>query len=84
MTCAYAITRFKATGARATGVIAQEVLPHHPDMVHKDAAGMYLVDEPSPWKLVKTIQGSGLVIKQQAEIDALKATVKNLVQERTP
>jgi hypothetical protein len=46
----------KATGERKTGVIAQEMLPSHPDMVHVNAEGLYSVDEPNPWMMVKAIQ----------------------------
>jgi hypothetical protein len=62
----------KATGERKRGVIAQEVMLKHPEMVHENEEGTYLVDEPNPWNLVKAIQ------EQQAEIDELKQTLKQL------
>ena len=46
----------KSTGEKQTGVIAQEILPNHPDMVRANARGTYLVEQPNPWKLVKAIQ----------------------------
>ena len=46
----------KSTGERRTGVIAQELLPTHPDMVHEGRDGFYTVDAPNPWMLVKAIQ----------------------------
>jgi hypothetical protein len=46
----------RATGERRTGVIAQEMLKNHSDMVHMGPDGFYKVDEPDPWKLVKAIQ----------------------------
>src|SRR6266436_3874150 len=45
-----------ADGERRTGVIAQELLPSHPDMVRMGPNGFYTVDQPDPWKLVKAIQ----------------------------
>jgi hypothetical protein len=66
----------KATGERKTGVIAQEMLPNHPDMVHKNAEGLYSVDEPNPWKLVKTIQElNARLAKDEATIAADAATI---------
>ena len=46
----------RATGERRTGVIAQEMLPAHPDMVHMGPDNLYKVDEPNPWEFVKAIQ----------------------------
>jgi hypothetical protein len=46
----------KATGEHKTGVIAQEMLTTHPDMVHLGKDSFYTVDDPNPWKLVKAIQ----------------------------
>jgi Chaperone of endosialidase len=46
----------RATGERATGVIAQELIVSHPDMVHMTASGFYGVEAPNPWKLVKALQ----------------------------
>lgn len=62
----------RTTGERATGVIAQEMLRSHPDMVHKGADGFYTVDEPNLWKLVKAIQ------ELKAENDELRARVAAL------
>lgn len=65
----------KATGERKTGVVAQEVELKHPEMVHENAQGTYLVDEPNPWKLVRAIQ------EQQEEINELKKTIEQLRQQ---
>jgi hypothetical protein len=58
----------RATDERRTGVIAQEMLKAHPDMVHMGKDGFYTVDEPSPWKLVKAIQ------ELKADNDNLRAS----------
>jgi hypothetical protein len=72
----------KATSERKTGVVAQELLLKHPDMVHKDKAGLYSVDEPNPWMLVKTVQElHSLVLEQKEEINTLKQT---LTQRKQP
>ena len=74
----------KATGEHRTGVIAQEVMQGYPDMVHKDGkSGLYSVDEPNPWVLVKSIQELHTVIQaQQTEIDALKQEIAQIKQSR--
>ena len=46
----------KSDGSRQTGVIAQEMLKTHPEMVKTDADGFYMVDGPGVWKLVKAMQ----------------------------
>jgi Chaperone of endosialidase len=46
----------RATGENRTGVVAQELLTTHPEMVHMTANGFYAVDAPNPWKLVKAVQ----------------------------
>jgi Chaperone of endosialidase len=46
----------KATGESSTGVIAQEMLINHPEMVHANAEGFYGVDVPNPWKMIKALQ----------------------------
>lgn len=55
----------KATGERVQGVVAQEMLKHHEDMVHRQTGGNYGVDTPNPWIFVKAIQ------EQQWEIRLL-------------
>jgi hypothetical protein len=65
----------KASGQKRTGVIAQEMLGIHPDMVHRDTSGLYTVDEPNPWKLVKAAQ------EQQEEITGLQADNNKLQQQ---
>jgi Chaperone of endosialidase len=62
----------KSTGDRATGVIAQELKPSHPGMVHEGADGFYTVDAPNPWMLVKAIQ------ELKAENDELRARLTAL------
>ncbi|MDR3471244.1 MAG: tail fiber domain-containing protein [Devosia sp.] len=66
----------KSDNSRLTGVIAQEMLPIHPDMVHlgKDD-GIYTVDAPNPWKLVKAIQ------ELKADNDNLRQEVEKLKAE---
>jgi hypothetical protein len=63
----------RATGERKTGVIAQEMLARHPDMVHQGPDGFYKVDEPNPWKLVKAIQELEAANAQQAAEIAQRA-----------
>jgi hypothetical protein len=67
----------KATGERRTGVIAQEMMKVHPEMVRMGATGFYQVDVPDAWKLIKAIQelkaeNDDLVTRIGAEDDALK------------
>jgi hypothetical protein len=75
----------KSTGERRTGVIAQELMKTHPTMVHKDAKGLYSVDEPNPWVLVKAIQDlQGIVTAQQNQIEELKTLTGQLKAANTP
>lgn len=46
----------KVDNSRQTGVVAQELLKTHPEMVHTGPDGCYTVDEPNKWMLVKAIQ----------------------------
>jgi hypothetical protein len=46
----------KATGESSTGVIAQEMLVNHPDMVRANSEGFYGVEVPNPWKMIKALQ----------------------------
>jgi hypothetical protein len=77
--------RLKADGKDGpvnTGVIAQEVLKIHPDLIQKDTDGMYMVKEPGTWRLVKVIQeltaaNNNLKADQdrlRADFEAYKAT----------
>jgi hypothetical protein len=68
----------KATGERRTGVIAQEMMKVHPEMVRMGSTGFYQVDVPDAWKLIKAIQelkaeNDDLVNRIGAEDNALKA-----------
>lgn len=45
-----------STGERMQGVVAQEMLTTHADMVHIADNGLYAVDQPNPWVVVKAIQ----------------------------
>ncbi len=56
-----------ASGNRLTGVVAQEVLQTHAELVTRDADGHLMVREFGNWKLVKAIQ------EQQGEIESLRA-----------
>jgi hypothetical protein len=56
-----------ATGARKPfGIIAQELEESHPAMVHADAKGSLMAEQPDPWMLVKAIQ------ELKAEIEQLR------------
>jgi hypothetical protein len=56
---------------RSMGVIAQEVLPHVPEVVHEDEKGMYSVSYQNMVALL--IEG---MKEQQKEIDELKSMLK--------
>lgn len=60
------------TGENATGIIAQEVMQNHPELVTKGDDGYLSVSEPNPWMFVKAIQ------ELKAENDALKARIEIL------
>lgn len=45
-----------ASGDTMTGVIAQEMLTAHPELVTQGADGMYSVQLPNQWKVIKAIQ----------------------------
>jgi hypothetical protein len=73
----------KSTGERRTGVVAQELLRNHPELVHKNGQGLYSVDEPNPWLLVKTAQElEQKVSEQQREISALKQALSQLSKQQ--
>jgi len=61
-----------ADAARHTGIIAQDLLITHPEMVHLDKTdtrcdgGCYGVSTPNEWKMIRAMQ------QMQAEIDSLK------------
>lgn len=57
---------WKASGQRATGVIAQELELTHPDMVRMGSDNYLQAFGPSEWKIVRAIQ------ELQSEIDELK------------
>ena len=67
----------KATGERKIGVIAQEMLWKHPDMVHMQDNGLYGVEAPNVWLLVEAIQelkaaNDDLTARVSADDDAVK------------
>jgi hypothetical protein len=77
----------RATGERRTGVIAQEMVKVHPEMVRMGATGFYQVDVPDAWKLIKAIQelkaeNDDLVTRIGAEDDALKTANDNIADLR--
>lgn len=39
-----------------TGIVAQEILPLHPELVSQDSDGFYLVAQPNNWIMVKALQ----------------------------
>jgi streptogramin lyase len=45
-----------ASGDQVTGVIAQEIMQIHPDLVTVGASGMYSVEMPNTWQIVRAIQ----------------------------
>jgi len=64
----------RSSNERLTGVIAQELIKTHPDMVHVGPKGYYTVDQPNPWKLVKAIQElKALFGTDHDQIEKLKA-----------
>jgi hypothetical protein len=71
-------------GTVYTGVIAQEVLRTHPDLVHADTDGMYVVSEPGEWRIVKAIQElKAFVDRVAAKVTHLVAKVEKLAAEVT-
>jgi hypothetical protein len=60
-----------ASGDRRTGVIAQELLSTHPELVKMGEDGYYGVTEVSSWKLIKAIQELNI------KIDNLQTTNTN-------
>jgi hypothetical protein len=78
----------RATGERRTGVIAQEMMKVHPEMVRMGATGFYQVDVPDAWNLIKAIQelkaeNDDLATRIDAEDDALKAANDNISDLRS-
>ncbi|HVY36177.1 MAG TPA: tail fiber domain-containing protein [Candidatus Paceibacterota bacterium] len=51
-----------ASGQETTGVIAQELMQTHPELVSQDANGYYSVQLPNQWKVIKAIQELDLKI----------------------
>jgi hypothetical protein len=73
----------RSTRERRTGVVAQELAQTHPDMVHENEYGLYSVEQPNPWVLVKAIQDlHSMVSTQQDEIGELKHTITQLKQQQ--
>jgi hypothetical protein len=77
----------KASGERKTGVIAQEVMQLHPDMVHMGGNGLYTVDVPDTWRLVKAIQelksdNDDLAERVRADDDAVKQAKESIEELR--
>jgi hypothetical protein len=77
----------KASGEHRTGVIAQEMLWKHADMVHMGAEGLYGVEAPNVWLLVKAVReleadNDDLITRIGAADDALKAANDNIADLR--
>lgn len=77
----------KETGERKTGVIAQEMLWKHPDMVHMSVEELYGVEAPNVWLLVKAIQelkdaNDDLTARVSADDDAVKAATDSVADLR--
>ena len=65
-----------------TGVIAQEVLTHHPGMVSVDpVTGFYAVTEVSSWQLLKSIEDLGAIIGIYATSSQLQASTTAMSTE---
>lgn len=71
-----------ATGQKATGLIAQDVMQTNPEMVHMGEDGYYKVDSYNSWKLLKGIQelSSNIDNLQSTFTTALEQTNGNLEQ----
>ena len=89
----YRVIADGSRGPITTGVIAQELLMTHPDLVHMGEDGYYKVTQPNPWLLVKGIQDIsrvtaslsvgmgelvGHVVSISSEMDIMKAQVASL------
>ena len=77
----------KASGERTIGVIAQEMIWKHPDMVHMGPDGFYGVEAPNVWLLVKAIQelnatNDDLTARLSADDDALKSATDSITDLR--
>jgi hypothetical protein len=70
----------KASGERTIGVIAQEMIWKHPDLVHMGPDGFYGVEAPNVWLLVKAIQELKAANDDMA--DSLKAANDNIADLR--
>jgi hypothetical protein len=70
----------KASGERTIGVIAQEMIWKHPDLVHMGPDGYYGVEAPNVWLLVKAIQELKAANDDMAE--ALNAANDNIADLR--
>ena len=58
-----------ASGDHMTGVIAQEVMQDYPELVSTLPSGMYSVQLPNQWKLVKGIQELDLKLKDISDFE---------------
>ncbi len=80
-----------ASGDHMTGVIAQQVLNIHPELVTTGSGGMYSVQLPNQWKMVKAIQEldlkiNGIKTQQQICINDTcinEAQLKQIIQDTT-
>ena len=70
----------KASRERTIGVIAQEMIWKHPDLVHMGPDGYYGVEAPNVWLLVKAIQELKAANDDMAE--ALNAANDNIADLR--
>jgi hypothetical protein len=57
-----------ASGNHMTGVIAQEVLQTHPELVTLGDAGMYTVQLPNQWQVVKAIQELDIQVRSITDL----------------
>lgn len=63
----------KTSGDNMTGVIAQEIMKTHPELVTVDEDGTYMVSSINTWKLVKAIQELDQMLNESnSRIDTLE------------
>lgn len=69
----------RASGDHMMGVIAQEIMEIHPELVAVGGNGFYTVELPSTWRLVKAIQELNIKV---TSIESLDTTEENSLANR--
>jgi len=72
----------RKTGEEATGIIAQEVIKFHPELVTEGDDGYLMVSEPGPWMFVKALQEQQAQLEEQT-IYIIELEEGNREQEQT-